>query len=288
MAMNVGGVLSDSVRRRVAPAGLAPLPSPERRCRTGSRCGRRRSRSEPRGTADALRRPLADEVAHIRTDPRFGRAAGTLIGDAGSSRRPHARRRRAAVAATSVGVRVAVSITRAGRLCAVNTTSSSGGRLRLANALGERVEQQRMCVKGIEPRRGSCRQAAPARPHRSTLTTLSVENCGASGMPMMRVTPLAAEPGDGILDERLPVAHADRDRNIVAEPPARARRLAPSSDPSAASARRSPRSCGSFRRRAQGRRPSAAHEAQILRHLVHRRRRAVRHQQHAGSIIRVG
>ena len=46
--------------------------------------------------------------------------------------------------------------------------------------------------------------------------TLSVENCGAIGMPMTRATPAARELRERVLDERLPVAHADGDRDVGA------------------------------------------------------------------------
>ena len=55
--------------------------------------------------------------------------------------------------------------------------------------------------------------------------TLSVENCGAIGMPMTRVTPAVGELGERVLDERLPVAHADRDRDVGPKPLAQRGRL---------------------------------------------------------------
>ena len=60
--------------------------------------------------------------------------------------------------------------------------------------------------------------AAPRVAASMYFCTLSVENCGASGMPMMRVTPAAASSRERVLDERMPVAHADGDRNVGAEP----------------------------------------------------------------------
>ena len=112
--------------------------------------------------------------------------------------------------------------------------------------------------------------------------TLSVENCGAIGMPTTRVDAAAGELLERVLDERLPVAHADGDRHAGAEP--RAQRLGLRE-----------REVGQRRAPADRvvvvphlldelgrRRPSAANEPQIFRHLVERRRRAVGHQENGG------
>ena len=146
-------------RRAALARGRAP---PARRCRTGSPCGRRRTRSARPGTgarpAAARSRSASPSVG---TDPRLGRAAGALIGDVVASRCRRARRRRARSSATSSAYRSPASITRAGRLCAVKTTSSSAcgcaARTRSANA----SSSSGCVVKRLRPR-SNCMPAGSA------------------------------------------------------------------------------------------------------------------------------
>ena len=113
--------------------------------------------------------------------------------------------------------------TRAGRLCAVNMTSLARRAARGAHALGERLQQQRDARGTTRPPRTARRRAAPRVAASMYFCTLSVENCGAIGMPMTRVDAGRRQLGERVLDERLPVAHADGDRHR----PVRAARAAP-------------------------------------------------------------
>ena len=101
IAMNVGDEFSDSVRRSDAPARLRGGAWPARRCRRGSRCDRRRSRSGRPETAGRPR-PRARESARRRrgrsTVPAFVRRSGTRGRIARCPRPPRPPR---AVAATS-------------------------------------------------------------------------------------------------------------------------------------------------------------------------------------------
>ena len=121
-------------------------------------------------------------------------------------------------------------------------------RLRRAHALGERLDQQRMSVERLDRLELRRRPAAPPSRRRCTSATLSVENCGASGMPITRVDAGRGELGERVLDERLPVAHADGDRHVRAEPRAQRRGL---------------------RLRDVGERRASADRAVVLAHLVH-------------------
>ena len=75
----------------------------------------------------------------------------------------------------------------------MKTTSSSGAGARVAHALGEGLEEQRMLVERMRRASSSMPLASAAAAASKYLPTLSVENCGASGMPMMRETPAAAQ-----------------------------------------------------------------------------------------------
>src|ERR1700712_5434439 len=115
------------------------------------------------------------------------------------------------------------------------------------------------------------------------LRTLSVENCGAIGMPIARVTPAAASSASASLMNgaqlRIPTATG-----------------IPGPGPRAHRAPRPWGDVGERRAAADGavvrahlvhellrRRPPAAHQRQILRHLVQRGRSTVGHQQHPGA-----
>ena len=56
-----------------------------------------------------------------------------------------------------------------------------------------------MGVKRVNRVERSCRPAAPRAAASKYFVTLSVENCGASGMPMTRVTPGAASSASASL-----------------------------------------------------------------------------------------
>ena len=114
--------------------------------------------------------------------------------------------------------------------------------------------------------------------------TLSVENCGAIGMPMTRVTPAAASRASASLMNGCQLRMPTATGIVGAEPRAQRRRLRLGNLSRAASARRWRRSsarisCDELVRR----RTPAAHQLQILRHLVQRGRGAVGHQQDADA-----
>ena len=114
--------------------------------------------------------------------------------------------------------------------------------------------------------------------------TLSVENCGAIGMPITRRTPDAASsPSASLMNGRqfrMPTA----DRDVAAESCRERRRLRERDiGERRASANRAVVVLHLGDELGRGR-PSAAHEPKILRHLVERRRCAVGHQQYADSM----
>ena len=167
--MNGGDEFSDSVRRSDVRRTPLRLPWPARRCRTGSRCDRRRSRPVRPGTActPAAARSL-DQIAEVGADPRFRCASRALVR---ALERSNARRAATprAVASHLVGVGSPSSMTRFGRLCAVNTTcrpvSGAPPRTRSANAR----EQQRMRVIRMRRARAPCRPASAAAAARVVL-----------------------------------------------------------------------------------------------------------------------
>ena len=147
---------------------------------------------------------------------------------------------------------------------------------RRAHSLGERVEQQRMCVKRLDGfechsgRKGSSRGVdvllhAERRKLRRERNANHPRHAGPS------------EPGERVVDQRRPVAHADRNRNLATE--TRLQRIGlrlrevgqrrPASDRLVVV----PHLGDEF----IGRRTAAANELQVLRHLVHRGGSAVRH-----------
>ena len=152
------------------------------------------SQTKPIGTIRNLRdaggRAVANQLAQIRADPRLRRAARRSGTRRSYSRCRPAPRRRAPSRRLRSAYGSPASITRTGRLCAVNTTRSSRRGCGCAHALGEGVEQQRMVVERAHRARTARPAGSAAAAASSTSATLSVENCGASGMPTMRVTPL--------------------------------------------------------------------------------------------------
>ena len=116
-----------------------------------------------------------------------------------------------AVSATSVRVRIA-SLNDADRqACAVKTTSSSGCRRRGAHARRRTRQSASDARETIAPARTRTPAGSAAVAASMYFCTLSVENCGAIGMPIDARHAGGGELGERVLDERPPVAHPDRD-----------------------------------------------------------------------------
>ena len=148
-------------------------------------------------------------VRQIGTDPRLGCAAGALERDVVAASRPAARPPRSPWSRTWSRYGSPIAITRSGSACAVNTTASSAdgpphSRMRSANACASSgcVVERRARSSKLMP--GGIADCAAS----TYFCTLSVENCGASGMPTTREMPVPQRPQD-VGDERVPVPHAD-------------------------------------------------------------------------------
>ena len=144
--MNVGDVLSDSVRRSVAPAARAARAAWTSMSNRISVWSQTKPIGHDEEAARAGGGAFGDELAEIGADPRLGRPAGALVrdvepADAGARRDAAGRRRdfvRVHVAALDDPDRQAVRREH-DRLV--------GARRRGPHPFGERLEQQRMRVK---------------------------------------------------------------------------------------------------------------------------------------------
>ena len=175
MAMNVGDGIQRFVRRSEAPAASAAAAVA---CTSMSKRISVWSQTKPIGTTRNRRTPAAArssyQVADVGADPRLRRAPGALVARSRTVSMPRGRGHAACGRRHFVGVASPSSMTRCGRLCAVNTTVvARSGRSGL-DALGERAQQQRVRVKRIDRERaripsrerrrrggvGTCRRSA--------------------------------------------------------------------------------------------------------------------------------
>ena len=175
------------------------------------------------------------------------------------------------------------SMTRTGSACAVKITSSSGfgcaARIRSVNASTSSgwVWNDSTASNCILP-------AAPRCAASMYFLTLSVENCGAIGMPITRVDACrgrvrrAASLMNGF-QLRMPTATGMSGPSLRAQ----RRRLRLGDVGQRRSSADRAVVLAHLVHELVGRRPPAAHQRQILRHLVQRGRSAVRHQENADA-----
>ena len=98
----------------------------------------------------------------------------------------------------------------------MNTTSSSAAGCAVAHALGERVEQQRVRRETSAPRSNRMPAGSAARRGVDVLLHAERRELRRQRDADDAVDACRRELGERVLDERLPVAHADGDRHVAA------------------------------------------------------------------------
>ena len=166
-------------------------------------------------TEDAVCHRLTDEVAYIRANPRLRRSAGALIGET-IPREPTT----FGDAARSAGDFICVWIARfndsRGQAVRGEDDLFIGVWCRRAQSLSERIEQQRMIEERMD------RLDAHAR-WKGSCGSVEVLRYAERGELRGKRNPddarhaLRGKIVDRLFQERLPVAHADRDRYVRAK-----------------------------------------------------------------------